>query len=127
MKYFLTALRRDWFYGKSAVSNLPKKARIINNEFLQSLMEEYKLDRQYFQREVIEFPTVGQVREDFLRMANNKLTTEERVWVGYQITLAVDYIDSLLESSIDALTDKYLSGTRRELKQKNQSTVSFGN
>ena len=67
---------------------------------------------------MIEFPTVGKVREDFLRTADNRLSVEERVWVGYQITLGVDYIDALLESSIDALTDKYLSGSNRELRQR---------
>ena len=34
MKYFIRALKRDWFHGKSAVSGLPKKTTIINNEFI---------------------------------------------------------------------------------------------
>ena len=115
MKAFLVSLRRDWFSGKNSLKKLETK-RKIQLDYVNQIFGQMKLNRKVSNS--THETRLSSIEADFFRISNTRVDPSERIWMGYQVTLGIEYLDTVLNDLITSFMEKNYSGNNKELREK---------
>ena len=117
MLIFLSSIRRDWVSGKRSLKPLASNPKLLKDNYLKELFAELSLNKEINPNRM-GFSEERTILHDIERIISGKTSRSERLWLGYQFNLGVEYIDIMLDSTISSFTDKHYSGSNKELKAK---------
>ena len=115
MRAFITSIKRDWRSGKKSLSDLPRKSK-IREKYIQELFSSRNIDREISHSNSRQLESI--ITDDFKNLGKKSMSEVERIWLGYQISLGVEYLNSVLDGLVTSFMEKHYSGNSNHLKER---------